>query len=50
MVVFRMRLLPTIYSSHQFIDHQGVLVNNKLITIPSYKVKIGDIVSIPKKV
>lgn len=49
MVIYRMRILPTIYSCHQLIDHQGVLVNNKLITIPGYKIKVGDIVSIPKK-
>lgn len=48
MVVYRMRILPTIFSSHQLIDHQGVLVNNQLVTIPGYKVKIGDIVSIKK--
>lgn len=50
MVFFRMRLLPTIFSCHQFIDHRGLLVNNKLISLPSYKVKIGDIISIKKDV
>ena len=50
MVVFRMRLLPTIFSCHQFIDHQGVLVNNQLVSIPGYKVKLGDIVSLKKNV
>lgn len=49
MVLYRMRLLPTIYSCHQLINHQGILINNDLINIPGYKVNIGDIVSIPKK-
>lgn len=49
MVVYRMRLLPTIFSSHQLIDHQGVLVNNQLVTIPGYKIKIGDVVSFKKE-
>lgn len=50
MVFFRMRLLPTIFACHQFIDHKGLLVNNKLVTLPSYKVKIGDIVSLQENV
>ena len=48
MVVYRTRVLPTIFSCHQLIDHQGVFVNNELITIPGYRIKIGDIVSLKK--
>lgn len=46
MVLFRMRLFPTIFSCHQYISHNGVLVNNKNISLPSYKINIGDIVGI----
>ncbi len=49
MVLFRMRLLPTIYSSTQYIMHKGIYVNNELITLPSYRVRIGAIVSIPQE-
>lgn len=45
-LLFRMRILPTIFSCKQYILHQGIYVNNQLITLPNYKVKIGDIVSI----
>lgn len=45
-IVYRMRLLPTIFACNQLVSHQGVYVNDNLITIPNYKVKLGDIVSI----
>ena len=48
MVLFRMRLLPTIFASTQYIMHKGIYVNNDLITLPSYRVRIGAIVSIPQ--
>lgn len=44
-IVYRMKILPTIFSAHQFIRHQGVLLNNQLVTFPSLKVKKGDIIS-----
>lgn len=47
-VLYRMRFLPTIYANNQLISHQGILVNNQLVTIPSYKVRIGDIISLQK--
>tara|TARA_B100001142_G_scaffold300436_1_gene325212 strand:+ start:34890 stop:36125 length:1236 start_codon:yes stop_codon:yes gene_type:complete len=48
-LVFRMRILPTIFSCKQYILHQGVYVNNELITLPHYQVKIGDIISFKKE-
>jgi len=48
MVMFRMRLLPTVYACNQLIRHHGILVNNVLISLPSFRVKIGDFVSVPQ--
>lgn len=48
MILFRVRLLPTIFTCTQLIKHQGIHVNNTLITLPHYRVSIGDIVSISK--
>ena len=48
MVLFRMRLLPTIFACTQFIMHKGIYANNVLITLPSYRIKIGEIISIPE--
>jgi len=44
---FRRRLIPTIYSCHQFIHHFGLEVNNNLENCPQIQVNIGDIISIP---
>jgi len=44
---FRRRLIPTIYSCHQFIHHFGLEVNNNLEKCPQIQVNIGDIISIP---
>lgn len=48
MVMFRMRLLPTIFACNQLVRHHGILVNNNLISLPSFRVKVGDFISIPK--
>jgi|688.fasta_scaffold04671_6 ribosomal protein S4 len=48
MVLYRMKLLPTIYACTQLIRHQGIYVNNVLITLPSFRVNLGEIVSIPE--
>lgn len=45
-VLFRMRLLPTIFACNQLIKHHGIFVNEKKITLVNFRVKIGDIVSI----
>ena len=47
-LLFRMRILPTIFSCKQYILHKGICVNNELITLPHYQVKIGDILSFKK--
>ena len=50
MFLFRMRLLPTIYACNQFVHHQGLLLNNsRLEKCPSALMKIGYMVSLPKK-
>ena len=48
MVLFRMRLLPTIFACNQLIAHHGIFVNNKKITRTNFRVKIGDFITIPK--
>ncbi len=46
-IFFRRRLIPTIYSCHQFIHHFGLEVNSKLENCPQTSIDIGDIVTIP---
>ncbi len=48
-VVYRMKFVPTVFSSRQFINHGHVLVNGIKVNIPSYLVKEGDVVTVREK-
>ena len=45
-VVYRLNLVPTIFSSRQLINHGHVRVNGKRVNIRSYMCSIGDVISI----
>ncbi|MDR3285721.1 MAG: 30S ribosomal protein S4 [Holosporales bacterium] len=48
-VVYRMKFVATVFASRQIVNHGHVLVNGKIIDIPSYQVKDGDEVSLSSK-
>jgi small subunit ribosomal protein S4 len=48
-VVYRMKFVPTVFSSRQFINHGHILVNGAKVNIPSYLVKESDVVTIREK-
>ena len=45
-VVFRLGLARTRREARQVVDHKFVLVNGKVVNIPSYLVKAGDVIEI----
>lgn len=45
-VVYRMKFVPTVFSSRQFVNHGHVKVNGKKVNIPSYMVKEGDVIEV----
>ena len=45
-IIFRLGYARTRTEARQIVDHKHVLVNGKCINIPSYKVKVGDVISI----
>ena len=45
-VVFRMGFARTRREARQVVDHKHVLVNGKVINVPSYQIKAGDIIEI----
>lgn len=45
-VVFRMGFARTRREARQVVDHKHVLVNGKVINIPSYLIKAGDVIEI----
>ena len=45
-VVFRMGFARTRREARQIVDHKHVLVNGKVVNIPSYLIKAGDVIEI----
>ena len=45
-VVYRMKFVPTVFASRQFVNHGHVKVNGKKVNIPSYMVKEGDVIEV----
>ncbi|MEQ8195746.1 MAG: 30S ribosomal protein S4 [Rhodospirillales bacterium] len=48
-VVYRMKFVPTVFASRQFINHGHIRVNGKRVNIPSYLVKEGDLIEVKDK-
>ena len=48
-VVFRLGLANTRRESRQLVNHGHILVNGKRLDIPSYRVKIGDVITLKEK-
>src|SRR5437588_2466631 len=45
-IVYRAKFVPTIFAARQFVNHGHVRVNGKRVTIPSYRCKPGDLISL----
>ena len=48
-VVFRLGVSPTRRGARQLVTHRHITVNGKLVNIPSYSLRVGDVVSIREK-
>lgn len=48
-VIFRLGLARTRREARQIVDHKHVTVNGKVINIPSYLIKAGDVIEIKEK-
>lgn len=48
-IVYRMKLVPTVFAARQFVSHGHVSVNGRRVTIPSYMVKVGDAIEVRSK-
>lgn len=49
-LVYRLAFAKTRFMARQFVSHGHVLVNGKKVTIPSYQVKLGDVVTLDEKI
>ena len=48
-LIYRAKLVPTVFAARQFISHGHINVNGKRVTIPSYRMKVGDMVEVKEK-
>jgi small subunit ribosomal protein S4 len=48
-VVFRMGIAKSRAAARQFVTHKHIVVNGKVVNIPSYQVKPGDIVGVRER-
>jgi len=48
-VVYRAKFVPTVFAARQFVNHGHIKVNGKRVNIPSYRVKIGDVIEVREK-
>lgn len=47
--VFRLGIAPTRRAARQFVSHKHITVNGEVVNIPSYQVKVGDVVGVREK-
>ena len=48
-LVYRAKFVPTVFAARQFVSHGHVKVNGRRVTIPSYRVRIGDVIEVRDK-
>ncbi|MFN5628400.1 MAG: 30S ribosomal protein S4 [Bacteroidota bacterium] len=48
-VVFRLGISPTRNGARQLVGHRHITVNGKVVNIPSYSVKPGDVIAVREK-
>ncbi len=48
-VVFRLGISPTRRGARQLVLHKHILVNGEVVNIPSYSLRVGDVVSVREK-
>ncbi len=49
-VVYRANFVPTVFAARQVVSHKHILVNGKRVNIPSYQVKVGDVITLKENV
>ena len=48
-VVYRAKFVPTVFAARQFVNHGHVKVNGRRVNIPSYRLKVGDVIEVKEK-
>ena len=45
-VVYRAKFVQTVFAARQFVNHGHIKVNGRRVNIPSYRVKVGDVIEV----
>jgi|TARA_B110000046_G_scaffold5158_1_gene5468 small subunit ribosomal protein S4 len=45
-IVFRLGMAPTIAAARQMVSHKHIIINNSVVSIPSYQCKPGDVLGV----
>lgn len=48
-LVYKAKFVPTVFAARQFVNHGHVTVNGKKVNIPSYMLKVGDVIEVREK-
>ncbi len=48
-VVFRLGIAPSRSAARQLVSHRHIMVNGSVVNVPSYELKVGDVVSVREK-
>ena len=48
-IVYRAKFVATVFAARQFVNHGHITVNGSPVNIPSYKVKVGDVVEVRER-
>jgi len=45
-VIYRAKFVPTVFAARQFVNHGHIKVNGRRVNIPSFRLKVGDLVEV----
>lgn len=48
-IVYRAKFVPTVFAARQFVSHGHVTVNGQRVTVPSMRLKVGDVVVVRER-
>jgi small subunit ribosomal protein S4 len=48
-MVYRAKLVPTVFAARQFISHGHIKVNGRRVTIASYRIKVGEVIEVKEQ-
>ncbi|MEQ1577002.1 MAG: 30S ribosomal protein S4 [Hyphomicrobium sp.] len=48
-LVYRAKFVPTVFAARQFVSHGHVTVNGRRVTVPSYRLRVNDVIEVREK-